>query len=313
MKVEIFSKIDNNNLLDLIIGYLESEKIEYEVVSKIEENNEFSNLIYILDEVSNKPNKKISIPTILISSTKCTLENEMETNYIITNLLNDNTSYTKVQKDYLLKKGIYHVFTQKLGELLENKNNYNGMIYDLTEVKSFHDDWIFKFESITETYEWLSKKNKDLDNDFVRKVVNFYSEKVYDDSLREINYLTEKLLEIKENKNVIDIFICTKEELVKFRENYFFKLLVKNISKTYKLYLIDREELRQSDIDIYNKLLDGVAIYDDCVYRDTYNDEFSLGFVDCKKEVISLYNEYFDYILKRYGHQVFMESDLDEF
>ena len=63
------------------------------------------------------------------------------------------------------------------------------------------------------------EKNKKLPNDFVRKVINFYNDKIYDDSLREINYLTEKLIEIQEGKNVIDIFICTKDELTLFKNN----------------------------------------------------------------------------------------------
>ncbi len=313
MRVKIFNSSENNNILDLIKLYLDTEKIEYFVVDKIDEGEEFSNLIYILNDVLDKPNILFSAPTIMISSEKCIFKNQTSINYIITDLIKDETYYSDVQMNYLLKNGIYNVFIQKLGELLENQNNYNGLIYDLREVKNNTDDWIFKFDSITETYEWLSKKNKKLDNKFVRKVINFYSEKVYDDSLREINYLTEKLLEIKDKKNVIDIFICTKEELHKFRENYFFKMLIKNICDTYKIFLIDKEVLSKNESEIYNNFLDGIAIYDDCVYRDTYSDEFSLGYVDCKKEIISLYNDYFDYVIKKYGHQITMESDLDEF
>ncbi len=271
MRVKIFNSIENNNILDLIKLYLDTEKIEYFVVDRIDEGEEFSNLIYILNDVLDKPNILFNAPTIMISSEKCIFKNQTSINYIITNIINDKTYYSDVQMNYLLKNGIYNVFIQKLGELLENQNK------------------------------------------FVRKVINFYSEKVYDDSLREINYLTEKLLEIKDKKNVIDIFICTKEELHKFRENYFFKMLIKNICDTYKIFLIDKEVLSKNESEIYNIFFVGIAIYVDCVYRDTYNDEFSLGYVDCKKEIISLYNDYFDYVIKKYGHQITMESDLDEF
>jgi len=49
------------------------------------------------------------------------------------------------------------------------------------------------------------------------------------DSLNEINYLSEKLLNIKRGQNIIDIFILTEEEYKKYKENFFFKVLTKNI------------------------------------------------------------------------------------
>lgn len=111
----------------------------------------------------------------------------------------------------------------------------------------------------------------------------------------------------------MDIFICSKEELKLFEKNYFFKLLIKNISLTYRFYLIDKEELLVNDKDLIDRLRDGIAIYNDCVYRDTYDDEFSLGYVDCNEKVIKEYNQYFDYILNKYGMEIKSESDLDEF
>lgn len=187
------------------------------------------------------------------------------------------------------------------------------MIYDLTELKSIPNNWIFNFDSINDTYAWLLKKNKMLPNNFVRKVINFYNDKVYDDSLREINYLAQKLVEIKDGKNVIDIFICNKDELKIFEKNYFFKLLIKNISPTYRFYLIDKDKILENDKNLVTKLKDGVSIYNDCIYRDTYDDEFSLGYVDCNIDTIKQYNEYFDYILNKYGIEIKVESDLNEF
>ena len=131
--------------------------------------------------------------------------------------------------------------------------------------------------------------------------------------MREINYLTEKIMEIKEGKKVIDLFICSEDELKLFKQNYFFTLLIKNISPTYKFYLIDKDRLFLADKEIASKLLDGVIIYNDCIYRDTYDDENSLGYVDCNENTIKEYNRYFDYILSKYGIEIKTERDLNEF
>lgn len=314
-KILVYAK-KNSNLLEVLIAYMNKEKIEHIIEHDTQKlTNAITNIIYI-DE-SNQPIPefilKAKLPILIISGKRNIWKSTSNINYIITNLIHDDTNYTSVQKEYLLKNGIYNIFIQKIKELLENYNNYNGMIYDLTELKTNPEDWIFSFNSINDTYAWLSKKNKILPEDFTRKVINFYNDKVYDDSLREINYLTEKVVEIKEKKQVIDIFICTKEELKKFRQNYFFKLLIKNISSTYQFYLIDKNQLFENDKNIAMKLLDGIAIYNDCIYRDTYDNEISLGYVDCKEKTIQEYNNYFDYILKKYGHPIYSESDLNEF
>lgn len=305
-----------SNLLKGIINYMESEKIDYSIQDNLLNiANDIKKIIYIDDDDEGfsdfLENRDLSF--IIISDKKRIVNSKLNVNYIITNLVYDKNNYTDVQSEYLYKKGIYHIFLEKFGELLENPNNYNGMIYDLTELKSMPNNWIFNFESINDTYSWLSKKNKMLPNNFVRKVINFYNNKVYDDSLREINYLTEKLTEIKDGKHVIDIFICNKDELGMFKQNYFFKLLIKNISSTYRFYLIDKDRLLSNDKDLVTKLTDGIAIYNDCVYRDTYDDEFSLGYVDCNANTIEEYNKYFDYILNKYGVEIKAESDLNEF
>ncbi len=313
-KVMIRSTRDSN-LLKAIIDYMETEKIEYVVDSSLDEyKKDYKIVIYMIEEDENLTIEEWKgLSVIVISNKKKIIATKSTINYLITNLITDQTNYTDVQKEYLFKKGIYHIFLEKLGELLENENNYNGMIYDLTELKTIPNNWIFHFDSINDTYSWLSKKNAMLPSDFTRKVVNFYDDKVYDDSLREINYLTEKLMEIKDGKRVIDIFICTKEELRLFKQNYFFKLLVKNISSTYQFYLVDKEKLMVEDKELMEKLMDGIAIYNDCVYRDTYDDEFSLGYVDCNSSTIEAYNQYFDYVLDHYGMEIKVESDLNEF
>ena len=230
-------------------------------------------------------------------------------NYVITELLDDEISYTSVQKEYLFKKGTYAILLEKILELLNNNSHYNCMIYYLTEIKTTPEDWIFHFDSIRDTYDWLLKKNASLPDDFIRKGINFYSDKVYDDSLREINYLTQKLMDIKSGRKSIDLFICTGNEIRKFLDNYFFRMLVKNISPTYQIYLVNRRKLEEEEPEIFSKLLDGITIYDDCVYRDTYDDEFSLGFVDCNQKTIDEYNKYFDYIMDKYGDKVGLERD----
>lgn len=305
-----------SNLLKAITEYLDSEKVDYSVQEKLLElENGIKKIIYIDDNNEDISSffKSKNLSLVVISNQKNIVDFNINTNYIITNLVSDKSHYTNVQSEYLYKKGIYHVFLEKLGELLENPNDYNGMIYDLTALKPFPNNWIFSFESINDTYHWLLKKNKSLPDDFVRKVINFYDDKVYDDSLREINYLTEKLREIKEKKYVIDIFICNKDELHLFQKNYFFQLLVKNISSTYQFYLVDKDKLLEDDKDLVTQLKDGITIYPDCVYRDTYDDETSLGYVDCNTDTIIKYNEYFDYILHKYGFKINTESDFNEF
>lgn len=305
-----------SNLLKAIIDYMELEKIEYGIQEDLLGITDSIKKVIYIDDDNHEFNKFLenhNLSFIVISDKKRIIDSKVNINYIITNLIYDNAKYTDVQNEYLYKKGVYHIFHEKLGELLENANNYDGMIYDLTELKSIPNNWIFSFESINDTYSWLSKKNKMLPNNFVRKVINFYDDKVYDDSLREINYLTEKIMEIKDGKSIIDIFICSKDELKLFEKNYFFKLLIKNICSTYKFYLIDKDKLLTNDKDLVTELMDGVAIYNDCIYRDTYDDEFSLGYVDCNESTIKKYNMYFDYILNKYGMEIKLESDLDEF
>lgn len=293
-----------NNLSDAIIYYLKNEKIDYELIN---ENYDYKTIIYV-----GYNNEKINVSeessVILINDTKTIIENHNFTvNYIITDLINDDNHYTDVQKEYLFKKGAYNVLIQKVAELIENVNDYNALIYDLREIKVHPYNWIFKFESINETYNWLSRMNRTTNYNFTQKNISFYSDKVYDDSVREINYLTEQIMNIKDKKNLIDIFILDQEEYNILRKNYFFKSLANNLSDTYSIYLIDKNEILNNDSDLLDKLRDGIIIYEDCVYKDTYNDEFSLGYVDCKKETVEEYSKYFDYILEKYGKKLTWE------
>lgn len=301
-----------NTLLESIIYVLEREKIEYKISDTINQLEEITNIIYLdYDElIPFESLKDKKVPIIMIENRKKIIKEYPGTiNYVIIELLDDEISYTSVQKEYLFKKGTYAILLEKILELLNNDSHYNRMIYDLTEIKTTPEDWIFHFDSIRDTYDWLLKKNASLPDDFIRKGINFYSDKVYDDSLREINYLTQKLMDIKSGRKSIDLFICTGNEIRKFLDNYFFRMLVKNISPTYQIYLVNRRKLEEEEPEIFSKLLDGITIYDDCVYRDTYDDEFSLGFVDCNQKTIDEYNKYFDYIMDKYGDKVGLERD----
>ena len=297
-----------SNLFEALLYYFQNEQIDYEIAK---ENYNYETVIFLginIDEIKNS----IKSSAIIISDKEEFIEgNEYPINYIITNLVNDNTDYTEVQKEYLFKKGIYSILLQKVSELIVNENDYDGLIYNLTKIKTQPYNWMFQFESINETYAWLSRMNKSISQNFVQKIVNFYSDKMYDDSVREINYLSDKLMNIKNNKHMIDIFILNNEEFKIMKENYFFKSLLNNISDNYSIYLVYKDDIMANDRDLLNKLLDGVCIYENCVYRDTYDDEFSLGYVDCKEETVQEYNKYFDYLLDKYGKKVKMDGELD--
>lgn len=304
-----------SNLLDTLIYYMINEKLDYEIVNNLDVIDEnITNIIFIddNDDITNIDTVD-NIPIILISNRKKIIKKDnLVINYIVTNLINDNAKYTEVQKEYLLKKGIYNVLITKINELIVNDNNYNGLVYDLTEMKSKPNDWIFSFESIADTYAWLSRMNRNTSNNFIQKIISFYSDLIFNDSVKEINYLSDKILNLKNKKKAIDIFIYTKKELQIMKNNFFFKLLLKNTSSNYSIYFVDKDEILKNDYEIVNKLKDGVAIYENCVYKDTYDNEFSLGIVNCNIETVKEYNEYFDYILDKYGKKLNMDGDIDE-
>ncbi len=312
MQEKVLIKASNeSNLLDALIYFMNTERIDYVISNALENDSDITQIIYIDDGSVTIDTK---LPLIFISSEKKLIKSPSKSvNYIITNLINESVEYTDIQKEYLFKKGTYNIFLHNVSDLLKNDYNYNGIIIDLTFIKTAPYNWVFNFDSIAETYAWLSKMNRMQEDDFVRKSINFYDDKVYNDSIKEINYLTDKIIDIKDKKKSIDIFILNKEELNKLKNNYFFKLLVQNISDAYQLYLIDKDTLLTKEPEIYADFLDGVTIYKDCIYRDTYQDELSLGFVDCTKETYDKYCRIFDYALKNYGILIESEGVLDEF
>jgi len=265
----------NNNLYDAILYYLDNEKIDYEL---IEDNYDYNTIIFV-----GHSNEKIEInnssSVIVISDKKEIIkDNKYIVNYIITNLVNDDTEYTEVQKEYLFKKGIYNVFIQKLAELIENKNNYNSLIYDLTEMKVEPYNWIFKFESINDTYAWLSRMNRTTSHNFVQKNISFYSEKVYDDSVREINYLTEQIINIKDNK----VEVIGQDNQYEYYHNNKINYLSKSdffISDKY----FDNEQIEDKDLNFTDIKKEGNYLY----YLD--KDKFYKVLETNKKKPILLF------------------------
>lgn len=309
-KILVISKKETN-ILNSIIYKLEQERLEYDVIKEIgnKTDDSITNIIYIAYDDENLNEFITDIPIIILSSHARIIEIDSNIiNYIVTPLINDEAKYSPVQKEYLYRKDIYSIINDKILELINNEAELNGLIFDMTYCKSKLKNWVFDFDSINETYEWLSKMNRN-NHDFTEKEVNFWSYKIYNDSAKEIAYLRDKIKNIQEKQKLIDVFIGTKSELEMFNKNYFFKLLLKNISETYHMYVIDKDILIEKESFIYNKLLDGVAIYRDCVYIDTYDNEYSLGKVDCKKSTVEEYNKYFDYIIEKYGSKLSRKDD----
>lgn len=303
-----------SNLLDSLIYLMNQEKYDYCIENNLSNlNDEITNVIYIdcKSDAIEKEMDNISIPVIFISDEKKVLKTNGIVNYVVIKSLYDETNYTETQKEYLFKKGIYSNIINYVNKFINNDDNIDGLVIDTTLIRSIPNNWMFKFDSIAETYNWLSKKNRVGNKNFITKEINFYSNKVYNDSSKEINYLIDKIINIKNGMNLIDVFICTKEELEKLKNNYFFKSLLKNLSSTYNMYFIDKNIFTKEEPELLNKLLDGVIIYEDCVYNDTYNDEYSLGTVNCNKNVIDEYNKQFDYVLDKYGLKINSDGDIN--
>lgn len=314
MKILIISE-KQTILYNALLYFLDREIIEYELWDRgsSEIPNDVTNIIYIDYGINDNSLflSNVSIPVIVITNSLKLIDNDKTTiNYIITPLVHDETAYTPVQKEYIYQKGIYSIIIDKVYELTNNDTEINGLVMDVSNCKTKLIDWVFKFDSIAETYAWLSRKNVSNYN-FTEKIVNFYHEKVYNDSSKEINYLADKINNIQNGLKTMDLFVCTKEEFEIFKSNYFFKLLLKNTNTTYNMYTIDRNLLEEKEPFILGKLLDGVAIYEDCVYIDNYNDEYSLGRVDCNKKTIEEYNQYFDYVIEKYAHKISTEGDVN--
>lgn len=318
-KVLIISS-KKTNLVDSIIYKFIQEKIEYILSAKIDNNilKEKICSVILIDNLEYKPiqeyTSKNKIPVIFISNEKKTFDHTNHTvNFIITNLLDDQSNYTETQKEFLFRKDIYSIINAKVYDFVKNQDGYtNGLIIDTTECKPKYNNWVFDFDSINESYSWLARKRKTHNSNIEEKTIDYYRENIYNDSDKEIKYLIDRLKLIRKNIRATDIFILTKEELELFKKNHFFRMLINNISKTYKFYLVDKDLFVKKYKEIYDKTIYGVLIFDDCVYIDYLDNEYSLGYVDCKRETIIEYNALFDFIVNKLGKRILKESDLDE-
>lgn len=294
----IVSKNDNEVLKS--IKYLfDQERMEYEVSSVFK--NTADKVIFIIDNVDDV-NYNIKSDILLVTNKKISLDNfSCKSNEIITKLVSDNKKYTKAQEEYLFRDGIYRIINNIVLDFISDKT-INKLIYDTSCCKLEPTDWIFKFDSIAESYEWLSGKNKNIGEE--RKVIeisnNDYNFMTFNDSDKEINYLSEYIFLAKNGTKVSTIFVGDKEYIESKKKNRYFDILVRKCGENVKTYFCDIDVLSREEPILLEKIRDGVAIYGDCVYRDTFDDEFSLGVVDCKLESVKEYTEIFDYILDKY-------------
>ena len=134
-----------------------------------------------------------------------------------------------------------------------------------------------------------------------RKVIEIANDVAFNDSDKEINYLSDYVKLAKNGIKITTIYIGTKENVEEKKKNRFFDLLVRKSGKNVKTYFCDINVLMEKEPEILDKIRDGIAVYEDCVYRDTFNSEFSLGVVDCRQESINEYARIFDYIIKNYS------------
>lgn len=291
----IVSKNDNEVLKS--VKYLfDQERLEYDISKEF--NNTKDKIIIITNSIENIPND-CKNDLLIISDKKRDLSNyTCKSNIIITKLVSDNNKYTKAQEEYLFRKGIYSIINNIVLDFISDKT-IDKMIYDTSCCKLQPTNWIFDFDSITETYEWLSKRNKYIDDE--RKVIEISSSVTFNDSDKEINYLSEYILLAKKGMKISNIFIGPKEDIEKKKKNRYFDILTRKSGDNVKTYFCDIDVLAKREPELLKKIRDGIAIYDDCVYRDTFDSEFSLGVVDCKLESVKEYTDIFNYIVDNYS------------
>lgn len=308
------------NIIESIMYKFDQERIEYDYSSNINyllDNNEFSTVIIIgnseLSAVLQYADVK-DISIICVNNKKPVIDSsECVVNYIITDLCDDENIYTGTQKEFLFRKDIYSVLNDKIYELIKTPEEYiNGLAIDATGCKSRYKDWIFEFDSISESYRWLLKKNKLQNKNIEDKAVNFMLDRLYNDSDKEIKYLIDKLDLIKNGKKSSDIFICNKEDIEDMKKNHFIGMLIKNTSDSYKFYVVDKDKFQNDYPEEYKKMHAGILVYDDCVYIDYLNNEYSLGYVDCKQESVDEYNKLYDFVVEKLGQNIKTEADLYE-
>ena len=291
---------NENEVLKSITYLLNQEKIEYETSNSFKDIKEDKVIIITSNEYelsSNNCNDCLIITNKKIDISDCSFK----CNEIVTSLIESNLDFTRSQEEYLFRDGIYSVINNIVLDFI-NENTIDKIIYDLSCCKSTPNDWIFNFDSIAETYSWLNRKNHELVGDL--KVIDITNKNLFytfNDSDKEIRYLSEYILLAKKGMHLSTIFICTRNEIQEKMKNRFFNLLARKCGENVKTYFCDIDVLQNLEPQILDRARDGINIYDDCVYRDTYKNELSLGYVDCKLETVKEYTELFNYLKEKYS------------
>ena len=291
---------NENEVLKSIAYLLNQEKIEYETSNSFKDIKEDKVIIITSNEYELSSNN--CNDCLIITNKKIDISDfSFKCNEIVTSLIESNLDFTRSQEEYLFRDGIYSVINNIVLDFI-NENTIDKIIYDLSCCKSTPNDWIFNFDSIAETYSWLNRKNHELVGDL--KVIDITNKNLFytfNDSDKEIRYLSEYILLAKKGMHLSTIFICTKNEIQEKMKNRFFNLLARKCGENVKTYFCDIDVLQSLEPQILDRARDGINIYDDCVYRDTYKNELSLGYVDCKLETVKEYTELFNYLKEKYS------------
>ena len=302
----IISKSENEVLKSIKYLFIQ-EKIDFEFSFKYKNNN-YNKIIFITNDINEIP-KKIKKDVLIITDRVIDIKNiSFKCNEIVTCLVNDNNNYTSAQEEYLFRDGIYNVINELVLDFINNRT-IDKLIYDTSCCKLKPTDWVFGFDSIAETYAWLSRKNRCIEKE--RKVIETCKDVIFNDSDKEINYLSEYISLAKKGMKITTIYACTPETIEEKKNNKFFNLLTKRIGDNVKSYFCNVKVLEEKEPELLDIIGDGIAIYDDCVYQDDFSSEFSLGFVDCKLESVKKYNEKFDYLLNNYCVLITNEDNND--
>ena len=287
---------DNNEVLESVRYLFDQEKIEYKYSNEYTGQKD-NKIIFITDNSENVPDN-VAGDLLIITNKRVNLKKYSNlSNAIITKLVSDNKKYTMAQSEYLFRYGIYSIVNQLVLDFINDKT-IDKMIYDTSSCQLEPTDWVFNFDSIAESYAWLSRRNRNLEKE--RKVIEISSPNTYNDSDKEINYLSEYKKKKKKGMKISTIYIGTKEDIEKKKQNRYFNILTRKTGDNVKTYFCDINNLKEREPELFNKIKDGIAIYEDCVYKDTFDSEFSLGIVDCKLESVKEYSDIFDYILSNY-------------
>ena len=287
---------DNNEVLESVRYLFDQEKIEYNYSNEYTGQKD-NKIIFITDNSENTPDN-VAGDLLIITNKRVNLKKYSNlSNAIITKLVSDNKKYTMAQSEYLFRYGIYSIVNQLVLDFINDKT-IDKMIYDTSSCQLEPTDWVFSFDSIAESYAWLSRRNRNMEKE--RKVIEISSPNTYNDSDKEINYLSEYIPLAKKGMKISTIYIGTKEDIEKKKQNRYFNILTRKTGENVKTYFCDINILKGREPELFNKIKDGIAIYEDCVYKDTFDSEFSLGIVDCKLKSVKEYSDIFDYILSNY-------------